>query len=95
MIPLGYCTIPEALILIDGNINSKQSSELDWLEAGLLDGELSVFVQRAREYDVEVCRIPYEDICELGRDWGNWIRSGSILNGLARSAKASGPKTRA
>jgi hypothetical protein len=76
MIPIGYCTIPEALHTLE-HFFDKQDA-LEWLEAGLLDGELQVFTERGRQYDVEVVRIPWEDVTCLGASWRRWIASGRV-----------------
>jgi hypothetical protein len=66
MIPLGYCTIPEAIRVLEHIFGEGEPKALGWLEAGLLDGALQVFTEREREYDVEVCRVPWEDVKGLG-----------------------------
>ena len=76
MIPLGYMTIPEAIM--DMEHTFQEGEALPWLEAGLLDGDLQVFTQRGRQYDVEVCRIPWEDVNRLGRNWASWITTGIV-----------------
>jgi hypothetical protein len=76
VIPLGYRTIPEALHLL-GQLFEKQDA-LEWIEAGLLDGELQLFTQRGRQYDVEVVRVPWEDVTRLGADWSQWIATGRV-----------------
>ena len=76
MIPLGYCTIPEAIMIMEHMF--QEGEALGWLEAGLLDGDLQVFTQRGRQYDVEVCRIPWEDVNRLGAGWVSWIATGVV-----------------
>jgi hypothetical protein len=78
MIPLGYCTIPEAIRVLEHIFGEGEPKALGWLEAGLLDGALQVFTEREREYDVEVCRVPWEDVKGLGAHWGSWIATGVV-----------------
>jgi hypothetical protein len=74
MIPLGYRTIPEALHLLEQLLDNRDA--LEWLEAGLLDGELQLFTQRTDERGVEVVRIPWEDVTALSKGWGRWLSGG-------------------
>ena len=75
MIPIGYCTIPEAIKVLEDIVDD---GAVEWLEAGFLDGELQVFTQRAREYDLETCRVPWEDLKDLSRSWSPWLATGRV-----------------
>ena len=78
MIPLGYCTIPEAIRVLEDIVDQ---GALEWLEAGFLDGELQVFTQRGRQYDMETVRIPWEDLKYLSGSWSTWLATGRVPRG--------------
>ena len=83
MIPLGYTTIPEALHVLglvfgDDWMCGEEPAAQRWLEAAILDGNLQIFVQRGRQYDVEICRVPYEDVKVLGDHWPEWFTDGCV-----------------
>jgi len=73
MITVGYCTIPEALTLLEAHGKS-----LLHLEEAMLRGELRVYVSVSREYDWEICRVPREDLQVLGKSWGSWLAKGRV-----------------
>jgi hypothetical protein len=73
MISVGYCTIPEVLMALESHGKS-----LADLEAALLNRELRVFVQVAREHDWEICRIPLEDLQAFSESWEAWLASGRV-----------------
>ena len=74
-VPLGYCTIPEALTKIEAN-----GKALTHLQAAILNGELRIFVQQSKgKYDVEICRVPLEDLRALSdTNWVAWLPSGRV-----------------
>jgi hypothetical protein len=74
MITIGYCTIPEALTLLE-----EHGRSFAHLEVALLNGELRVFVEVAREYDWEICRVPREDLQALHDEgWAEWLARGRV-----------------
>ena len=53
MITIGYCTVPEVLLLFETNGKS-----LSHLTAAMLNGELRVYVQVPLQYDWEIAGFP-------------------------------------
>jgi hypothetical protein len=70
MITVGYCTIPEAVILL-----KTHGKLLEHLTAAMLLGELRVYVQvPVRDGDWEICRVPREDLHALSEQgWESWL----------------------
>jgi hypothetical protein len=79
MIPLGYCTVPEALKTI--RLRAVDGTPFGLLDVALADGLLRLFVMRAYENGLQVMRIPLEEIKQLraamtGWDW--WLPEGRV-----------------
>jgi hypothetical protein len=78
-IPVGYCTVPEALRVI--GLRASDGKPFSWLDAALADGLLRMFVLRLFESGPVIMRIPQEDIEQLrsemnGWDW--WLPEGRV-----------------
>jgi hypothetical protein len=78
-IPVGYCTVPEALRVI--KLRASDGKSFSWLDAALADGLLRMFVPRLYESGPVIMRIPLEEIKQLrtamtGWDW--WLPEGRV-----------------
>jgi hypothetical protein len=77
MIPVGYCTIPEALEFID--YKAVEGTPFEWLDAALADGFLQVFVMSWGEYTYDIMRIPHEELNQMrSNGWDSWLPSGRV-----------------
>jgi hypothetical protein len=74
MITIGYCTIPEALTLLE-----RRGKTLAHLTAAMLNGELRVYVQVPTQYNWEICRVPREDLQAFSNEkWEQWLPGGRV-----------------
>jgi hypothetical protein len=77
MIPRGYCTIPEALKLIE--YKTSEGAPFEWLDAALADGFLRVYVMSWGEYTYDMMRIPHEELNQMrASGWDSWLPSGRV-----------------
>ena len=73
-INIGYCTIFEALITLEAHGKSNRD-----LASAFVNGELRVFVYESRgKYDVEILRVPREDLLALSQTWDAWFDQGRV-----------------
>jgi hypothetical protein len=74
MINIGYCTIPEALMALESHGKS-----IGDLASAFVNGELRVFVYDQKgKYDVQILRVPREDLQALSETWATWLPGGKV-----------------